>query len=183
MGRLGKIKKLGSLFRFIFSCLFVVTPVITFAVWFFFNDLPRVMRVQMMKEYMVTSLPDLYLYLDQRIYAALAGLTVSLISMAAFYVLIKLFSLYSRGIIFSSENVDCYRKLGYLIIIIMPAGILHTSVMSVIISLHNPPGQRVITLSISILDIAIVIIGVLVVMISWIMDAGRDLQDEHEFTV
>ena len=55
--------------------------------------------------------------------------------------------------------------------------------MSVIFSLHNPPGQRIITLSLSSSDIAIGIIGMIVVLISWIMDAGREIMEEQELTV
>jgi hypothetical protein len=181
MERLERIKKRGRLFKFLFAGLFLVTPVISVLMWIFYNHLPDLIRVQMMKEYLVTI--PVNLAFDQRVYSSLAGLALSGISMAGFYILIQLFSLYEKGIIFSSDNVNCYRKLGYLIIISMVAGIIHNSVMSVIISLHNPPGQRIITLSLSSSDIALGIIGMIVVLISWIMDAGREMSDEQEYIV
>jgi len=150
-------------------------------VWIFYNNIPEIIREQMMKQFF-TPAPS-SLAFDQRLYSALAGFVVSGITMAGFYVLIRLFMLYEKGIIFSRDNVNCYRKLGYLIIISMVAGIIQNSVMSVIFSLHNPPGQRIITLSLSSSDIAIGIIGMIVVLISWIMDTGRDLMEEQEFTV
>ena len=181
MDRLERIKKQGKRFKYLFIALFIITPVIPAAVWIFYNYLPAVIREQMMKQFF-TSAPA-SLALDQRIYSAIAGLIVSGITMAGFYVLIKLFSLYEKGIIFSSDNVSCYRKLGFLIIISMAAGIIQNSAISVIFSLHNPPGQRIITLSLSSSDIAIGIIGMIVVLISWIMDAGREIMEEQELTV
>lgn len=181
MDRLERIKIQGKRFKYLFIALFIITPVIPVAVWIFYNNLPGVIRDQMMKQFFTTAPAGLAM--DQRIYAALAGLIVSGITMAGFYVLIKLFDLYEKGIIFSSNNVSCYRKLGYLIIISMAAGIIQNSVMSVIFSLHNPPGQRIITLSLSSSDKAMGIIGMIVVLISWIMDAGREIMEEQELTV
>ncbi|HNX24076.1 MAG TPA: DUF2975 domain-containing protein [Spirochaetota bacterium] len=181
MERLERIKKRGRLFKFLFAGLFLITPAISVLMWIFYNNLPDLIRVQMMKEYLVTV--PVNLAFDQRVYSSLAGLALSCISMAGFYILIKLFSLYEKGIIFSSDNVNCYRKLGYLIIIFMAAGIIHNSAMSVIISLHNPPGQRIITFSLSSSDFALGIIGMIVVLVSWIMDAGREMSDEQEYIV
>lgn len=181
MKRIGRIKKRSRFFKHLFVVLIIITPVISVTTWMFYNDLPCLVRMQIMKEYFVTA--PVNLEFDQRIYSSLAGLAVSFILMWGFHVLVNLFSLYEKGIIFSSENVECYRRLGYLIIISMAAGIVHNSVMSVIISLHNPPGQRVITLALSSADIAMSIIGMMVVLISWIMDAGKEMMEEQEYIV
>lgn len=181
MVRLERIKKRGKIFKILFIVLFIITPVISVLMWMFYNSLPDLIRIQMMKEYLVTV--PVNMAMDQRVLASIAALAVSGISMAGFYILIKLFSLYEKGIIFSRDNVICYRKLGYLIIISMIAGIVQNSAMSVIISLHNLPGQRIITLCLSSSDIALGIIGMIVVLISWIMDAGRELSDEQQYIV
>ncbi len=181
MERLERIKKRSRFFKLLFIGFIIITPAISVIMWMFYNNLPYLMKIQIMKEYLITS--PVNLAVDQRIYSSLAALAVSSILMWGFYVLIKLFSLYEKGVIFSRGNVECYRKLGYIIIISMIAGIIHNSAMSVIISLHNPPGQRVVTLSLSSADIAMCIIGMIVVLISWIMDAGKEMMDEQEYTV
>lgn len=181
MERLERIRKRGRIFKFLFIGLFFITPVITVSTWMLFNNLPEILRAQMVKSYLAT--PTASLAFDQCVYSSIAGLVLSGFSMAGFYILIKLFSLYEKGIIFSGDNVNCYRKLGYILIAAMVAGIVHNSAMSVILSLHNPPGQRIITVSLSSSDIAILIMGMIVVLISWIMDAGRDLLDEQKYTV
>ncbi len=181
MNRLDLIKKRGMIFKYLFIFFFVLTPVLPVVMWMLYNNMPDVIRLQMVKEHLVPGI--LILTMKQRILASSAGLAVSLISMAGFYYLIKLFSLYERGIIFTEDNVNCYRKLGYLIVCSMIAGILHNSAMSVILSLQNPPGQRIITVSLSSSEIALAIIGMIVILISRVMDAGRELKEEQELTV
>lgn len=181
MERLELIKKRGRFFKYMFIVLFVLTPAIPVVMWMNYNNLPEIIRLQMVKEHPV---PWVFtLSLNQRMLASLAGIIVSLISMAGFYYLIKLFSMYEKGVIFSEDNVNCYRKLGYLIFCSMFADILHSSAMSVILSLHNPPGQRILTVSLSSSEIAIGVIGMIVVLISRVMDAGRELKEEQELTV
>lgn len=181
MERIQMIKKRGRIFKYVFIVMFASAPVLPVLSWMFYNDLPEAMRLQMAGNFPVAG--TFCLALNQRILASAAGFLVSLITMAGLFYLIRLFSLYEKGIIFSSANVEYYRKLGYIIIISMFAGIIHNSAMSVILSLQNPPGNRIITLSLSSSEIAIGIIGMIVVLISWIMDAGREMKEEQEYTV
>jgi len=181
MDRLELIKKRGGRFKYLFIFLFIITPVIPLLMWMFYNSLPEILKLQMVRNHLVPG--TFILALDQRLLASMAGLALSFISMAGLYYLFRLFSLYEKGIIFSRENVNCYRKLGYIIVISVIAGIVHNSAMSVILSLHNPPGEGIITVSLSSSEIGVGIIGMVVVLISWVMDAGRELSEDQEFTV
>jgi hypothetical protein len=103
--------------------------------------------------------------------------------MAGLLYLVRLFGLYARGMIFTSGNVACYRKLGHVILWSMAASIVHSSLMTVVLTLDNPPGQRMISFGISSSEIARLLIGMTVLLVSWIMEVGREIQEEQQLTV
>ncbi len=81
-------------------------------------------------------------------------------------VLLWLFRLYGRGILFSAQNVTCIRCLGYVVILdwftnYELQGLLHDLTLS--------------TTSL--------FVGLLIIFIAWIMDEGRKIQEEQELTV
>ena len=50
---------------------------------------------------------------------------------------------------------------------------LHQLLLSGALTMHNPPGQRYITISLSGTDIGIVLTGLLIFLISWIIQKGK----------
>ena len=82
------------------------------------------------------------------------------------FVLLRLFWLYSQGIIFSGRNITCIRVQGYCLIIIN------------LIDLEMQ--QFIHASSVSLTPI---LYGLLIIFIAWIMDEGRKVQEEQELTV
>jgi hypothetical protein len=81
-------------------------------------------------------------------------------------VLLHLFRLYGRGILFSAQNVFCIRFIGYWLLldfatVYQMQGTLHDMALS------TTP----------------VFVGLLIIFIAWIMDEGRKIQEEQELTV
>lgn len=81
-------------------------------------------------------------------------------------VLLRLFWLYGKGILFSAKNVNCIRFLGYCLIIdwfinYQMHGLLHD------MDLSTTP----------------IFVGLFVIFFAWIMDEGRKIQEEQELTV
>jgi hypothetical protein len=81
-------------------------------------------------------------------------------------VLLRLFWLYSKGVIFSEKNITCIRLQGYCLII------------SNFIDLEMQNFIRDSSVSLTPL-----IYGLLIIFIAWIMDEGRKIQEEQELTV
>ncbi|HTX21321.1 MAG TPA: DUF2975 domain-containing protein [Candidatus Aquilonibacter sp.] len=81
-------------------------------------------------------------------------------------VMLRLFRLYARGILFSARNVTCIRFLGWWLIIdwvidYQMQGLLQD------MQLSSTP----------------VFVGFLIIFIAWIMDEGRKIQEEQALTV
>lgn len=51
--------------------------------------------------------------------------------------------------------------------------------LTVILTMHNPPGQRMLTIGVSANDVVIVIFGALIIMIGWVMAEAARLADEN----
>ncbi len=78
----------------------------------------------------------------------------------------RLFSRFERGNFFTAENVRCVRWLGLVVVADWFAGFM-LAVMSRWIVIQ--PGE--------------LLVGLFVVLISWIADEGRKIQEEQEFTI
>ena len=99
------------------------------------------------------------------------------------YFLIRLFRLYEEARIFTTENVHYIRLTGLMIFlsqIILP---FYEALMTFVLTSHNPVGKHFITISFGNGNIKILIIALLIMLIAWIMDEGRKIQDEQQLTV
>jgi hypothetical protein len=82
------------------------------------------------------------------------------------FVLLRLFWLYGKGVIFSKKNITCIRVQGYCLII------------SNFIEMEMQHFIRASSVSLT-----PIIYGALIIFIAWIMDEGRKIQEEQELTV
>ena len=97
--------------------------------------------------------------------------------------LIKLFGLYSRGKIFTADNVRCIRRIGIVILIYNLLFPLYEMLMTFILTMNNPVGERLVRLGFGGTDIAQIVIAIMIILISWIMDEGRKMEEEQAYTV
>ena len=78
----------------------------------------------------------------------------------------RLFTLYERGVFFKKGNIRCLKFLGLVI-----TGIWLTQTILELMAHQNN------------LEASGLVYGVLVILIAWIMDEGRKIQEEQELTV
>ena len=109
-------------------------------------------------------------------------LPTGVIMLGAYY-LRRLFLLYEQGQIFLLANVRCFKKLSWVLIWSFAVDIISRSLLSVVLSLPNPPGQRVVTVELSSSDLTVLLVGGILAVISWVMEEGRNLQEEQDLTV
>lgn len=81
-------------------------------------------------------------------------------------VLLRLFWLYGKGILFTVKNVNCIRLIGYYLII---DWFINYQIQSWLSDLD--------------LSTTPVVVGFLIIFIAWVMDEGRKIQEEQELTV
>jgi hypothetical protein len=108
-----------------------------------------------------------------KIYEAIFSL-LSLLSVIAFY---RLLNLYEKGVIFSAENASQIRRLGYL------------AMAYALLKACNPiflPNEGVFTIPTALINFLFspwFFTGCFIIIITWIMDEGRKIQEEQELTV
>lgn len=114
----------------------------------------------------------------------LATLIPTGVSMIALGFLAKLFHLYEQLEIFSRENVKCLRRLGFTLLIGQAVySLIYFPLISLALTISNPPGHRTVNIAFSDQQLALAAIGLAIILISWIMEEGRKLQEEQAATV
>ncbi|MCR9143502.1 MAG: DUF2975 domain-containing protein [bacterium] len=113
------------------------------------------------------------------------GLTMAgaSISMWGVYALIRLFRLYESGRIFLAENVACFRTIGRVCIAQAAANVLLVPVLSVILTLNNPAGQKQLALSFGSGSFFLLLAGGVILVIAAVMEEGRKLEEDRQLTV
>ncbi|MDR3541664.1 MAG: DUF2975 domain-containing protein [Desulfosporosinus sp.] len=173
-----RIRLASRRLRFLLLSLLFLMPVVDGLVWLNINRFPEMIYKNILPYFVVPPLP---------VPARCLGFVVAMIpigvAMCGAYHLMRLFALYEQGCIFMLDNVRCFKKLSYVLIWWFVAGIAYNSLLSVALTLHNPPGQRMITLELSSSDLTALLLGGILAVIAWVMEEGRKLQEDQDFTV
>lgn len=160
--------------------LFFIIPVSTALVWIFFNQMPDPMHKMILPYFATLPLP---LPSVSRLLGFLVMMIPGGIVMYGMYKLICLFKLYEQGWIFQLANVRCFRNLSRTLIVWFIAQIISKPMMSVALTLHLPPGKRQVILGFGTPDLAILLVGCILAVITWVMEEGHQLQKEQDLTV
>lgn len=153
-------------------------PVVNAVTWIYINDVPEIMHRNMLPYFAVIPLPA-----SARLMGFLVTMMPTVVAMSGAYYLMRLFHLYEQGKIFRPSNVQCFKKLSRVLIGWFAVGIIHRSLLSVALTLHNPPGHRIITLDIGSPDLTALLLGGILAVIAWVMEEGRKLQEDQDFTI
>lgn len=178
-----KIKKVSFIFRILFQSLFICLPIIVGMLWFF---APAVIGS---KTGIILSAIPQSLEIAEPLSAStkFLGFLIDLIPLAIIefilYCLIKLFSLYEKAEIFTLKNVRYIKNVGYALLIGQLLNPLYQALLTMVLTWHNPPGHKVITISISGIDISLIFTGVLTILISWVMAEACKLQEDQKYTI
>ncbi|MEZ8484884.1 DUF2975 domain-containing protein [Vibrio splendidus] len=182
---MSNIQKQSRRVRMLLQSLFVLTPIMVCYFWltvetpYDFISSTGIFYLT----YDIGNYTMLPLTMATRIVAAFTSLLMSSILMYALMVLIRLFRNYERGEIFSLENAMSYQKLGYSLFYWVLGSVIYGSLMSVILSFNNPPGERIFEISFVGMDFLTLILGIIILIISWVMKEGYILADEHSQTI
>lgn len=111
-----------------------------------------------------------------------AGFIASLIPLSVIlygvWHLRALFALYANGEILGTANAGRLRALAMTLILWLPAQFVGDALVSLALSIDNPPGERFIALNLSSNDFAVTMIGAIALVISWVMvEAARAADD------
>lgn len=180
MGNLLKIKRLSKQFYLLTSLLLIVIPCYYVGFWIFINSLPNTLvTVNVASTPLVPHLLPVKLQL--------IGYAASLLPLGALFYgltnLRRLFALYREGVFFSFEQVEIFKKISKALFAWVLFSMLYESAKSILFSMGNPPGERVVNLTLGSSEITNLLIAGIVFVVAWIMDEGRILAEEQQLTV
>lgn len=173
---LQRIQRVSHRFRLLFTTLVVILPIVTLVYWLGFNQFPQEFIPLPVRAETELSL-----------HARLLGFVFSMLPVgvviAAMHILARLFSLYEKGIVFSTMTVKYFRQLGYVLMMWVLASLLYLPMLSHVVTSANPLGHRMIVAQLGLSDFTILAMGAIVLLISWVMDEARKLEEEQAHTV
>jgi hypothetical protein len=183
---MNRIKRVSLFFRVIFQILFIALPVMLIIAWATSPEslvvLGGVINMSFIPHPYVGNIFHALSPADR-----LLGFSVSaipmLIELYILYALIKLFNLYSKGEIFSINNVRYIRNIGYALLITQIINPLYEGLMGIVLTWHNPHGHRFASVTLDQTNLGIIFVAVMVILISWIMAEGCKLRDEQQLTI
>lgn len=172
-----RIQRVSGKFRLLFTVLIFFIPVVTLMYWLFFNYLPVGFTTEL-PVVVSQALP-----LKTLMLAFLVSLIPASVAIYGIFNLKELFRLYEKAIVFSERNVNCFRSLGYTLIYWVIANLIFVMLISVVLTFNNSPGDRMMVAQFGITDIGTLIIGAVVVLVSWVMKEASKLENEQSYTV
>lgn len=110
------------------------------------------------------------------------GLTFSL-ALKLTYHLIRLFDLYARGQIFTADDVREIRQIGISVFLFVLLWVFDLIAQLLVHSVPTAEGTAGISINIGGMPFGLAIAGIIIMIVSWIMDVGRELREEQDLTV
>lgn len=181
-----KIKNVSLFFRLLFQAMFIIYPIIIIVLWakapapfivgsskigFAMNIVPR--NIPIING--ITTTTKIYGFLITLIPTAIIEITL--------FFLIKLFRLYEKTEFFAIENVRYIKYIGYSILVGQILNPFHQALLTGVLTWNNPQDQRYAILNFDGMNIALILMALLIILISWIMAEGVKLQEEQKYIV
>lgn len=169
--------------RYTCTALVFFLPLVNILFWTFFN------QFYFSASTGPASMVPLPVQVSQELSGAIRLLAIAtemIPMMPMIYGLVKLkelFRLYENGHIFTTGNVACFRSLGRTLIAWVLCNVVKNSLLSVVLTLPHPPGQRIITLGLYSSEFTAVFVGIVILIIAWVMDEARMIQEDQALII
>lgn len=109
---------------------------------------------------------------------ALAAIPLCLV-LLGFVVVQRLFHGFATGDILTPESGRRLRRIGIIVTALGPVAIVIRSIASVVVSLPNPPGERVLAVGFGSNDVTAIIAGMLLIVLGWTLEEAARVADEN----
>ncbi len=183
---MNQIQKVSRCFRYLFLVVLVFLPILQVGFWltdgqlFGVKEWLRGFDLQMIPP----NLPPLStLSSEIKFFGFLINCIPMAFTMVVVFFIQRLFKLYEEMKIFSESNVQCIRKIGWTLLCAQMAQPIYQVLITFVLSFHNPVGQRVVALDFDQDNLMGIFWGFLLILVSWIMNEGRKLEEEQKYTI
>lgn len=186
-----RIQKISTYLIWVFNFLLTAYPLFIFSQWFLLDWEPFKSLVREGLIFTPIAAPEGAINLASVLFTPLTKmiwLTGILIGSAPFFlgllILKKLFTSYKMGVIFSLQNAEKYKYIGWLFLINAFLTAPLSQMFGILaVTLSNPPGHRYISVSFGTPNGEAIFCGILILCISWVMAEGYKLQEEQSLTI
>lgn len=169
-----RIQRVSRLMRTVCTSTIVAIPLVLAATWTNFEALAPIFQSLGGIPYQPANLTWVNL---------LSGFVVSLllagVVLYGLHRLRRLFDLYARGHVFTSENAGCLRGFALSVILYAALSPPVGALLSVILTIGNPPGQRMLMVTLTSTELALIFLGAVLLVISWVMNESARLADDN----
>ncbi len=165
-------------FQSIFNFLALSIPFVIPIYWLLFNYLPTGLTTQLLPVPVDSPLSVTILF-----FCFLISLIPAISVMLGVIILKKLFKLYGKAIIFSKENTVYILRFGYSLIAWVAAKVVFIALISIVLTLQNQFGEQMMIFQVDISDIVLLIVGAVVILISWVMNEATIINEQQKYTI
>jgi hypothetical protein len=179
---MNKIKRVSRRFRILFQILFYFTPVAV--LWFWLSLHGPIDLFSKLGIGAALFMHPVTINGITRILGIIVTMLPAGILMYALAQLIKLFKHYEHGEIFTIDNANRYRKLGYTLFAWVIGGLIYDALISLVMTFQNSgAGQKVVAIGVNGIDIVVIITGGLILLIAWVMKEAQKISEEQSLTI
>ncbi|MDD7985226.1 DUF2975 domain-containing protein [Lentisphaera marina] len=178
-----KMQSLSKWLKWIFAMYLIVLPVIQIVIWTYLDKQTVRTGATELLPYGVVLPPPITDVVETKFVCFLISMVPTAITMFVFYYLSRLFSLYSKGIIFEDSNVNLIKKIAYLLLIKAAIGPVFEAAITAAWTMGNPVGERVIMLTSQTINLNGIVTALIILVAAWVMNEGQKLKQEQLFTV
>lgn len=178
-----KIKRLSIGLKYIFYCILFLIPILEIWAWVIFNGTGQTWLSPSALDFSAGD--PRFMQIDNfgKVLGILASTPLVLAEMYGIRQLAILFNFYSKGIIFKKQNIRCYKHAAWAFIICELISPISQAGASIAATLNNGVGNRIIQIGFNESDLGHLLVGVTILVISWVMEEGNKLQAEAELTI
>ena len=176
MTNLERIQQVSQRLDWFVKSMLVIVPVTTFCYWMGFNYLPASLAPT--QTYGVSELA-----INNRLLLCLISLIPLSIVIWCLWTLHRLFTLFSNNVFYHADNVRLFKALGLGITAWVVVDFVFTPVQSVIMTMNQPEGLRVVAVNFDLNDLVMLAAGAITMLIAWIVEEGRKIEEENSHTI
>ena len=150
-----------------------LTLIISVLFWLFINQLPSELLSRLPVKF------DQSLSLSTRLLALLVTMIPVTLLLCGLKTLVNLFRSYESGKVFSQNNVKHFKTLGWVLIVWFFASVLYNALLSIVLTLNNPPGHRMLVVRFELLDLTSLLMGFVLIAIAKVMQLAYELNEDY----
>lgn len=172
--KVNRIRKVSQFLKSVFGAITALIPVGVTAFWLCLNSLHQYVQFPPFVHGQYPLSPT-----TQWLGLAASTFSVACI-MSITWQLTKLFSFYSQGIIFTQNNTRCLKRMAFSILMYAPISVVVKTLITLNLSSQTTPKFEV---SVSTTELGYLLLGSIVMVISWIMEEARRLKSDCDLTI